>query len=271
MEFKKSAIFNEFKFFIILKKKVIGIVHVIFAGMLSMLLSLNPYVTLISSMLPDAEFLFNLPHRVVFHSVFFLILLSILIFIKKKEYFPSFFIGFTSHLILDMFSNTGVLFLYPLSQDNFYIPVNSEISGIFVFTVSSVFLLNKTKINLSRKKLVIAVASAFVLLMFFSNKTNSCSNCSITSIEEMLSLKEKYNEKQVLTNGTICSGIKTYKSSSGTEYEIFELCNNEKITVWKRKEDFVGLKENKTVEICGKFTTRYTTPEIYYVNWVKEL
>jgi inner membrane protein len=121
---------------------MIGVLHLLFASVFSLAFGLNPYFTLFGSVFPDIEFLFGLEHRAMFHSIFVLLFVWFFIFFKNKRYGTSFFVGFISHLFLDLFSSYGVKILYPLSDVSFYIPVNVDFASLFVFSISVVLIYN---------------------------------------------------------------------------------------------------------------------------------
>ena len=55
-------------------------------------------------------------HRKIFHSIFFGIALSYLFFLYDKNAGLGFFLGFTSHIVLDSLTRQGINLLYPLGK-----------------------------------------------------------------------------------------------------------------------------------------------------------
>ena len=55
-------------------------------------------------------------HRGIFHSLFMALLLSGLIFVYDKTYGVVFFLGYMTHLIIDMLNYSGIALFYPISS-----------------------------------------------------------------------------------------------------------------------------------------------------------
>ncbi|MFP4403096.1 MAG: metal-dependent hydrolase [Candidatus Woesearchaeota archaeon] len=55
-------------------------------------------------------------HRGFFHSIFSVIFFSLIIAIINIYYAISFFLGYLSHIILDMFNYKGIILFYPFSK-----------------------------------------------------------------------------------------------------------------------------------------------------------
>jgi hypothetical protein len=123
--------------------------------------------------------------------------------------------------------------------------------------------------DLSNSKIYLLFGLVLFFLLLFSNKSYLCQSNEYILLSDILENQPKYDEKEVLVSGTICSNVSYYTSYSGNEYEIFDLCNDSKIVVWKRKSFISALEPNKNISLCGRFTTRYEEPEIYYVAWAR--
>ena len=106
--------------------------HVVFALLISLLLKFNFFMVLIclfGSLLPDIDspksligwifrplsnfFELIFGHRGIFHSLFFAILLSGVIWMFSHRFALAFFIGYLSHLLIDGFTRQGVRLFYP--------------------------------------------------------------------------------------------------------------------------------------------------------------
>ena len=106
--------------------------HVVFALLISLLLKFDIFMILIclfGSLLPDIDspksligFIFRpfsnlfkliFGHRGIFHSLFFTILLSGVIWIFSHKFALAFFVGYLSHLLIDGLTRQGVRLFYP--------------------------------------------------------------------------------------------------------------------------------------------------------------
>ena len=85
-------------------------------------------------------------HRKLIHSVIFATALSFLIRIFFGEYWIPFYIGYLSHLLLDILTKQG---LYPFYPSNFklngFIKTNGLIEKLFlsILIISNIFLISK--------------------------------------------------------------------------------------------------------------------------------
>ena len=84
----------------------------------SVIPDIDSYKSKIGKKIKPLSFLINvfLGHRGLFHSIFLLILLSLLIMLVSYELTIAFFIGYLSHLALDSLTPEGVMFFYPFSR-----------------------------------------------------------------------------------------------------------------------------------------------------------
>lgn len=94
------------------------IIFIIILLIASALPDIDSYKSKIGKKIKPISFLINLffRHRGIFHSVFVLILISLLIMLVSNEIAAAFFIGYLSHLILDSLTPKGVMFFYPFSK-----------------------------------------------------------------------------------------------------------------------------------------------------------
>lgn len=72
------------------------------------------------------NFLFG--HRKFFHSLFFILILSFFVFLVFNDCYKAIFIGYSSHVFLDMLTKQGVMFFYPFK---FKIKGVIETGGLF--------------------------------------------------------------------------------------------------------------------------------------------
>lgn len=73
-----------------------------------------PYSYVGSMFVPFSDYFYKkFGHRTLFHGIYWSLLLGILSFVETK--FLTLFIGYTSHILLDLFTYTGVKLLYPLN------------------------------------------------------------------------------------------------------------------------------------------------------------
>lgn len=109
---------------------MIFITHILFAVLICLVFKvpLN-FGIILGSTLPDIDYPFSymgqmfprfsnwiykkFGHRSITHSIYWSLLLGILSFVETN--FLTLFIGYTSHVLLDLFTYTGVKLLYPLN------------------------------------------------------------------------------------------------------------------------------------------------------------
>jgi len=98
-----------------IQNKTIFIIILLIASVLP---DIDSYKSKIGKKVKPLSFLINifLGHRGIFHSVFLLILISLLIMLASYEITIAFFVGYLSHLILDSLTPEGVMFFYPFSK-----------------------------------------------------------------------------------------------------------------------------------------------------------
>lgn len=140
--------------------------HLIFSFLIALLIfnyfNLNPILfvifVLIGNLIPDIDhskskigrkvwpisliinFIFG--HRGLFHSLFFAVIISLLIKIIINDYAIPFFIGFLSHLFIDALTKQGVSFLYPFKflKIKGFIRTNSFLEKI-LFLIILIFII----------------------------------------------------------------------------------------------------------------------------------
>ena len=98
-----------------IQNKVMFIVILLIASVLP---DIDSYKSKLGRKIKPISFLINifLGHRGIFHSLFLLILISLIIAFINNEIAAAFFIGYLSHLILDSLTPEGVMFFYPFSK-----------------------------------------------------------------------------------------------------------------------------------------------------------
>jgi len=122
---------------------MIGFVHSLFSLVLAIVFNLNPAVAVVASLLPDVDIILPIQHREIFHSVLFMVLVSLLFrFRFGKKHASAFAVGFSSHLFLDIFSKAGVKLFWPVDY-SFSLPLmSSNTANLSVLVICLVFLLN---------------------------------------------------------------------------------------------------------------------------------
>ena len=87
------------------------------------------------SLLPDVDLLIpGLRHMGPTHSIFFALTLFLPLFLYfRVKAFP-YFLGYASHTVLgDLITNRGVIFLWPMSQRRFHVPLPFNITLVNTF------------------------------------------------------------------------------------------------------------------------------------------
>jgi len=114
-------------------------IFIIIILMASALPDIDSYKSKVGRKIKPVSFLINLffRHRGIFHSVFVLILISLLIMLVSHEIAIAFFIGYLSHLILDSLTPKGVMLFYPFSKKRTkgFIRTGSLWENIFFFVL----------------------------------------------------------------------------------------------------------------------------------------
>ena len=87
-------------------------------------------------------------HRKLFHSIFFIIGVSLLAYLFVPFYLIPILIGLVSHIILDMISKEGIILFYPFNILN--IKGLFKVGGIFesiIYTILIILIIMKITIN----------------------------------------------------------------------------------------------------------------------------
>lgn len=252
------------------------ITHTITGLALGVLLTLNLPLVIIGAVLPDIDVLLPVAHRTVFHSLTFMLAVSFILYWKSgKKNAVSFLIGFASHLVLDSVTYQGIQALWPLPGNfgfGIFNAVDSTVN-LGIILAGMVLLLNKDRIieslmKFEPKKVRIATYSSILswagLLVFMPFFIPSA------GIDELLSNPYFYDEREVRTQGVICSEIERETSSSGNVFQVFNLCTDDSsILVWKLETiERNDLKQNMSVSLRAKFTLAFKEPELYMVSEV---
>jgi inner membrane protein len=108
------------------------------------------FIFIIASIIPDIDnseskigrhikpISWFLKHRGFFHSIFLPLIISLPIYFYNKYYAIAFFIGYFSHLLLDMLNYKGIMLFYPLS--NFKIKGFIKSDGLFDSIIFVIFI-----------------------------------------------------------------------------------------------------------------------------------
>ncbi len=233
-----------------------ALTHIIIGIALSECFLINPLLTISSSVLPDIDFLINIPHRTLTHSLLFLLSLTYLIKVKLgKRQAMAVLIGLSSHLITDSLTTQGIQLFYPLNIFFGYHLFNSNnrIINLWFIIISLVFIINKRNVNeflLSQRSGVVLKSVLLIIIGWVV----------ITSLNPI--------SWPINFRGVICSNI-SVKHYYNT-YQVFVVCGESNITVWKR----ISVLENNLsygdlIVVNGWLTTSFGKPEINYVSEVR--
>lgn len=252
-----------------------SITHLIFSLGIGKILNLHLIPLVIGSLFPDMDSLFPfISHRTVFHSIFFILGVSLILYPKFRNKSISFFLGCFTHLFLDSFTSIGVNTFWPIPFEYGFNIASSDIMNV-VFLLTGIVLILSSKtiqsilVNYEPGKIRIVtyslIAFFFVFLGIFGKMELKCSSPE-TSIS---SLNSSLNNKEVLVKGTVCSEIEYYISKTENKYEIFNLCQeNNSIKIWKLDNILEKPVINKSVSVCGIYTLAYDKPEIYMIKYL---
>nr|MBD3312170.1 hypothetical protein [archaeon] len=251
------------------------ITHALIGLGLSEALMLNPLIVIIGAVIPDIDYLINLPHRTITHSLLFIIPACLITWrLKGKRAGLALLVGLTSHLMLDAATTQGVPLLYPLS--NYYgfslFNSNNQLANLTVIIIAFLLIVNKDSVNeylfsLKRgwalKGVLGSITALFLILLL------TPINYQLMSIKQV---KQSSSESRVEVTGFICSNVSPEKSNSGNEYQVFTLCDEtSNITVWKGAWVLENnLSKGDVIQLSGRFTTKFSQPEIYYVKSVSK-
>jgi inner membrane protein len=250
--------------------------HAVLGLALSEALMLNPLVVVLGALIPDIDYLIGLTHRTLTHSWLFMIPSCLLVWkIKHKRTALALLIGLSSHLILDAVTQKGIPLFYPHpTYYSFNLTRSADVmANLFIILLSVIILLNKESIHdylfslkkgIALKTVIGSSASFFLILALFP-----VIDCPPTkSISQIMALP---SETSVSVIGEVCSTIDLRTSQSGNEYQVFTLCDESgNITVWKGAWVLENnLSKGNVIQLCGTYTSKFSQPEIYYINKVK--
>jgi membrane-bound metal-dependent hydrolase YbcI (DUF457 family) len=260
-----------------------SITHVVVALTLSTLLVLDMPFVVFGAVVPDIDQLVPMAHRTLFHSLLFGLVITALAHWRfGKRASMSLFIGFFSHIALDAITPMGVTFLYPyLRSFSFGVVASGDpVFNIGVLAVCGVLLANRHTIiemlnhippKRIRRSTFGFMALFSVGLLLTPQRPVTC-EVGYIPLSDIMAGQQGYDGRQVLTNGTVCSGIDTYTSRAGNLYQIFDLCDGESVKVWKLYDvEETVFSQGDDVELCGTFTLDYSEPEINYIIYLKGL
>ncbi len=249
---------------------MIALAHAIFAAVLAFLFNLNPLVTMLFSLVPDAEVLLPTFHRGPLHSLLFIIPTGLAIMIYDRTSAKSATTGMVSHIFLDSLTMMGVPLFYPLVNKYFSLYFfNTNQLTFLVIIFLTIILANKSRIHMKKQEIILIILLIIFALSPLAGRakpifTYNCPS-NIIPLEEVVLHPEEY----VLVEGVVCSDIKDYTSNSGTKYQDFKICNDTQVRVFKK----TSIQENlfargNILRICAKYTENYGG-ELYYIKYVK--
>ncbi len=240
--------------------------HAFIGVMICEVFMLSPAPVIVGAVLPDMDYLAGIPHRTITHSLLFVAAASLIAWkLTDKRTAYSFFLGLSSHLILDSITPMGIPLLYPMNTYFSFNLVNSNdiIANLGFILLSIIAIINKDAIHdylFSLKKgqalkgVTLFIVGWFVFLSFFQTKP--------LTIKDVLAMTDG---SLVTTKGTVCSDITFYTSKSGNHYQIFDLCDSTgKIRVWSKLKN--NLSKGELIQVNGFFTLKYKEPEINYAK-----
>lgn len=266
------------------------IVHAIFGYALSYFPGAYAFFTIAGSILPDLDTLFTQypeVHRTFFHTPIAGFALAIVLYylIRNKKIAASFFMGWVSHLFLDTFTITGIMWKYPISKDYFttatfrsidLIP-NFAIAFLSVFAIALAILFSNKRMKALKKYIKAAesrsessfIAIFFALLMlalglFFVAQTGEFPKIENSIlISKLLEQQERYDGKYVTIAGTVKEIAQNY-SSRGAIFQIF-VVDDGTGAIQVYKSSFVSpgqIKVGDDLIASGLFSTDRNKPEI---------
>lgn len=118
--------------------------HVFTGLVLGEVLGLDLTFSILGSIIPDTDYLLGIEHRVIMHSLIFLLVI-VIFFHKYKRQVTSFGVAYLSHVALDVLTVQGVKIVWPISQFYSYELFYSSdlIPNIAVLVIAAVLLLNR--------------------------------------------------------------------------------------------------------------------------------
>jgi membrane-bound metal-dependent hydrolase YbcI (DUF457 family) len=136
--------------------------HFFFALALAYILKLPAAVTAIAGVLPDIDTVFTAMgtgfpfiHRGFFHTPIILgiMLIGIYLLTKRADICAGFGVGFLSHLFIDTFNPTGIMWLYPFTTTFFSLNLATYSNvianyGIIAWSLAFILLLNPNLIKM---------------------------------------------------------------------------------------------------------------------------
>lgn len=236
-------------------------------------LNLNTISLIFGCIFPEFDLFFRTQ---IFHSIFFSLIFTILIFLKfKKQIAFSFFIGnFINFLITSLLSKEKFFWPFSKTEFGFSLPY-SYIIFYLILSISLAIFLNKNKIftflsQVNPKKNLVSFSLLFII---WTSSLIILPKNEITPIYEIIQNPVEFAEKEIITQGKICSPVIEYNTSFGNLYQIFDICENGKIKVWKLKDiQENNISRNNYIKIKGIVTLKYAHKngiEIYNVSYIK--
>ncbi len=257
------------------------ITHVVFSLALSAVLILNTPFTVLGAIIPDMDYLVRIEHRTFMHSFLFIIIILLIFYRRSPRKTISFTIGFLSHLMLDVITPNGIMVFYPL-QEFFTLGITNSynsVHNLLIILLSLLILWNKHDFQemlrgVGSKKVRICTFLFLTSPIILSIPVTLMSPylCEKTTISTLIKLPKDYEEKCVTIKGNVCSEIREYTANSGNTYQIFDLCNNSKIKIWKMNTvEEKEFEKNDCLIITGIFTSKYLNKSGYELYKIKKV
>ncbi|PIO00323.1 hypothetical protein COT72_01300 [archaeon CG10_big_fil_rev_8_21_14_0_10_43_11] len=249
---------------------MIALAHALFGAVFALLFRLNPFIVILFSLVPDAEFILPTFHRGPLHTLLFLVVASLGAYAYDKDAGKAVFAGIASHFMLDSLTVMGVPLLYPFVNSYFSLHFfNTNQLSMLTIIVCVVVLFHNKKVSHAKAPKLFFVLPLLVLVPLLGSTQpifeQSCP-AELTPISEVT----LYAGEPVLVEGVICSEIKDYTSNSGNAYQDFQLCNQSEVRVFKQKNVHQNvLARGDAVRVCGYYTTDYGG-ELYHIKFVKK-
>ncbi|MBR9677999.1 MAG: metal-dependent hydrolase [Nanoarchaeota archaeon] len=257
---------------------MIGFVHALFAMAFSRILGVSVLWSVIGSLLPDIDLLLPVQHRMITHSLVFVLAVYVLVRLagRSRQGFALSF-GMLTHLFLDSLTPMGIGVFYPL-QNFFSLGFDASRAGYATILLSIIVIANQSRLRSFFKRfggkkiktgMRVSVIAWLIALIFWGGA------CPLvhSSIGYILSGLDGFSEKKVMTSGVVCSEIEKKFSKAGNEFQVFELCDGpDSLVVWKLASvERKDLNKGDHIIVCGLFTLKYLSssgPEIYMVSKV---
>jgi inner membrane protein len=251
---------------------VIALTHAVFAWLLAVVFQLNPIITILAALVPDAEYILGTVHRGPLHSLLIMVPLAALTYFYDREKGEAVSAGVFSHLFLDSLTKMGVPLFYPLINKYYslYFYDTNNLNWI-VIAFSLAVLFNAKKLfekEVSKKVMLIIGICWFLVLLILGSSSAMFAHCP----ETLTQLNSLVPGEYFTVQGIICSEVKNYTSQSGNNYQDFQICaDNDSVRIFKlHAVETSELAYGDSVKLCGEYTSDYGG-EINYVQWISKI